>query len=329
MNPTRLQGAVVVITGASSGIGRAAAQAFCRHGARVVLAARDAEALQEAASECLALGGETLVVPTDVTQSDSVEALARAAAEFGGGRIDIWINNAGVGAVGAFDDTPVDAHERVIQTDLIGYLRGAHAVLPYFKQQSRGILINTLSVGSWLAQPYAVSYSAAKFGLVGFCRALRAELVSWHDIHVCEVYPAIVDTPGFRDGGNYTGRSLKPPPLMSDPQQVAEAMLSVALEPRRVVPVGPLATLMRLEHFAMPLFEPLYGLAVGAALRRAKRTPTSSGNLFHPALGQRRVDGGWRQRVHQTGWLVGGAVAVGALGLLLSAGRVACGKRRR
>ncbi|MBW6608254.1 SDR family NAD(P)-dependent oxidoreductase, partial [Salmonella enterica subsp. enterica serovar Weltevreden] len=73
-------------------------------------------------------------------------------------RIDIWINNAGVGAVGAFDETPLDAHEQVVQTDLIGYLRGAHVVLPYFKQQNAGILINTLSVGSWVPQPYAVAY---------------------------------------------------------------------------------------------------------------------------------------------------------------------------
>lgn len=319
MNPSRLQGAVVVITGASSGIGRAAAQAFARHGARVVLAARDAEALDDAADECRnqGVGAEVLAVPTDVTVNESVEALARAALEFGGGHIDVWINNAGVGAVGSFDDTPMDAHERVVQTDLIGYLRGAHAVLPHFKDQERGILINTLSIGSWLAQPYAVAYSAAKFGLEGFTRALRAELSGWSGIHVCNVYPAVVDTPGFRDGGNYTGRSLKPPPVMSDPRQVAEAMLSLALEPRHAVSVGPLAKMMRLEQFFMPLFEPLYARLAGAGLERAQRMPTSSGNLFHPALGQRRIDGGWRQQVHQNSWLLGGAAVVAGVGLLL------------
>ncbi|MBA1277282.1 SDR family oxidoreductase [Stutzerimonas stutzeri] len=318
MTENRLEGAVVVITGASSGIGRATAQAFARRCARVVLAARDEEALQEAAEECRALGGEALVVPTDTTLSDSVEQLATAAAEFGQGRIDIWINNAGVGAVGTFDETPLDAHEQVVQTDLIGYLRGAHVVLPYFKQQNAGILINTLSVGSWVPQPFAVAYSASKFGLRGFSQALRGELAQWPGIHVCDVYPSVVDTPGFRDGGNYAGRSLQPPPPLCDPRQVAEAMISLALHPRHTTSVGMVATLLRFAHFVTPGFNQLSGLLTGAALRRADRVAPSSGNLFHPALGQRRIDGGWRKDSHpQRTLMLAGGVAVGVVGLLL------------
>ncbi|MEK0363607.1 SDR family oxidoreductase [Pseudomonas sp. CBC3] len=318
MTENRLEGAVVVITGASSGIGRATAQAFARRRARVVLAARDEEALQEAAEECRALGGEALVVPTDTTLSDSVEQLATAAAEFGQGRIDIWINNAGVGAVGTFDETPLDAHEQVVQTDLIGYLRGAHVVLPYFKQQNAGILINTLSVGSWVPQPFAVAYSASKFGLRGFSQALRGELAQWPGIHVCDVYPSVVDTPGFRDGGNYAGRSLQPPPPLCDPRQVAEAMISLALHPRHTTSVGMVATLLRFAHFVTPGFNQLSGLLTGAALRRADRVAPSSGNLFHPALGQRRIDGGWRKDSHpQRTLMLAGGVAVGVVGLLL------------
>ncbi|MFP3499612.1 SDR family NAD(P)-dependent oxidoreductase, partial [Pseudomonas sp. SIMBA_059] len=86
---------------------------------------------------------------------DQVQALAAQAAEFGHGRIDVWVNNAGVGAVGHFEDTPLEAHEQVIQTDLLGYLRGAYVALPFFKAQGSGMLINTLSLGSWVAQPYA------------------------------------------------------------------------------------------------------------------------------------------------------------------------------
>jgi len=318
MKTVSLDGAVVVITGASSGIGRAAAQAFARQGARLVLAARDAEALQDAVEECRQLGAEALSVPTDVTHNESMEALANAAAEFGRGRIDVWVNNAGVGAVGTFDETPLDAHEQVVQTDLLGYLRGAHVVLPYFKQQNAGVLINTLSVGSWVPQPYAVAYSAAKFGLRGFSHALRAELGSWPGIHVCDVYPSVVDSPGFRDGGNYAGRSLQPPSPLSDPREVAAAMVSLALHPRHTTSVGATATLLRFAHFVMPGFDRLYGLVIGMSLGRAKRVPTSSGNLFHPPLGQRRVDGGWRRETNdERNLLLVGGVAAGLLGLYL------------
>lgn len=323
MSESRLEGAVVVITGASSGIGRAAAQAFARQRARVVLAARDDEALQEAAQEVRSLGGDALVVPTDMTLSDSVEQLANKAAEFGQGRIDVWINNAGVGAVGAFDETPLDAHERVVQTDLIGYLRGAHVVLPYFKQQSGGILINTLSVGSWVPQPYAVAYSASKFGLRGFSHALRGELAKWPGIHVCDVYPSMVDTPAFRDGGNYAGRSLQPPPPLCDPRQVAEAMVSLTLHPRHTTSVGLTATLLRFAHFITPGFDRLSGLLTGAALGSADRIAPSAGNLFHPALGERRIDGGWRKDAKRQRNLLmaGGIAAAGVLGLLLASRR--------
>lgn len=324
MAHTNLHGALVVLTGASSGIGRAAAQAFARQGARLVLAARDAEALAETADECRALGGEVLVVPTDVTHSDEVEALASAAAEFGQGRIDVWINNAGIGAVGAFDETPLDAHEQVVQTDLLGYLRGAHAVLPYFKQQQRGVLINTLSVGSWVAQPFAAAYSASKFGLRGLSQALRGELGPWPGVHICDVYPGIVDTPGFRDGGNYAGRSLQPPPPLIDPRQVANAMVSLALHPRHTTSVGATATLLRLANFLTPGFDRLNGLITGFALGRAQRVPTSSGNLFHPPLGQRRIDGGWCSAVDgDKHWLLIGGIAAAAVGVCL------CLTRRR
>lgn len=320
MSESRLDGVVVVITGASSGIGRAAAQAFAREQARVVLAARDEEALHEVANECRALGAEALVVPTDVTLSDSVEQLASAAAEFGRGSIDIWINNAGVGAVGAFDETPLDAHEQVVQTDLIGYLRGAHVVLPYFKQQNGGILINTQSVGSWVPQPYAVAYSASKFGLRGFSHALRGELAQWPGIHVCDVYPSMVDTPGFRDGGNFAGRSLQPPSPLCDPRQVADAMVSLALHPRHTTSVGLAATLLRFAHFITPGFDRLSGLFTGAALSRADRVAPSAGNLFYPALGERRIDGGWRSdgKQQRALLLAGGLAAAGIVGLLLA-----------
>jgi NAD(P)-dependent dehydrogenase (short-subunit alcohol dehydrogenase family) len=314
MRPASLHDALVVITGASSGIGRATAQAFAREGTRVVLAARDGDALREVVEACTRLGGAAIAVPTDVNQADAVVQLAQRAAAFGDGRIDVWINNAGIGAVGAFDETPMEAHEQVLQTDLLAYLRGAHAVLPYFKAQRRGVLINTLSLGSWVPQPYAVAYSAAKFGLRGFSAALRGELANRPGIHVCDVYPAVMDTPGFRDGGNFAGRSLRPPPPIYDPRRVAAAMVQLAVRPRHSRTVGSAATLARLAHFWLPGFDFLSGWLTGHALQRARPVAPSPGNLFHPPQGQRRIDGGWRsprQRRHLVLAGLAGAALVG------------------
>jgi len=314
---------LVVITGASSGIGRATAQAFARQRARLVLAARDRAALDEVVAQCQAQGAAALAVCTDVTSSEQMQALAAEAATFGDGRIDIWVNNAGVGAVGDFEQTPLEAHEQVLQTDLLGYLRGAYVAWPYFKKQKRGILINTLSLGSWVAQPYAAAYSASKYGLRGLSEALRGELGEYRDIHVCDIYPAVMDTPGFRDGANFTGHALKPPPPVYDPHRVAEAMVSCALNPKPTTTVGSAAVLARAAHFLLPGFPQLSGWLTRWGLNRSPASDTSSGNLFAPPSGQRRVEGGWRKPARRpTPLLVAGAA------LLLGGCLVALGRER-
>ncbi len=303
-----LRGKVVVITGASSGIGRAAAHAFACKGARLVLASRDEEALFEVLDECTDCGTDAVAVKTDVSSSDQVEALAARAAAFGHGRIDIWINNAGVGAVGAFEETPLQAHEQVIQTDLVGYLRGAYVAMPYFKAQGSGVLINTLSLGSWVAQPYAAAYSASKFGLRGLTEALRGELTEFPDIHVCDIYPAVMDTPGFRDGGNYTGHALTPPGPIYDPERVAKAMVACAISPRAHTTVGATARIAHLASYLIPGLPHLSGWLTRLGLRRSPSAAISSGNLFEPPSGRRSVTGDWQPPKDRTPLLVGAAL---------------------
>jgi NAD(P)-dependent dehydrogenase (short-subunit alcohol dehydrogenase family) len=320
-----LPNSVVVITGASSGIGRATAHEFARKGAAVVLAARDAAALAEVVGECEQLGARATAVPTDVTDVSAVRRLAEAAEELSG-RLDVWVNNAGVGAVGAFDETPLAAHEQVIQTDLLGYLRGAHAAVPYFKRQGAGVLINVLSLGSWAAQPYAVAYSAAKFGLRGFSEALRGELSRWPGIHVCDIYPAFIDTPGVRDGGNYSGHALKPLPPAYDARRVARAIAALAERPRASVTVGSVATLVRLVHVLTPGYSRWSARFMEQALRRAPPAAPSPGNLFQPPSGERRIDGGWRSpRARRNARLAGALTAVAASYYLAKR----CGGRRQ
>ena len=284
---------VVVLTGASSGIGHATALAFARQGAQLVLAARGPEALDKVAAECVLLDAQALAVPTDVTDADAMQALANAAIQRFG-RIDVWINNVGIGAVGAFDVTPMEANERVVATNLLGHMNGAHAVLPHFRKRGRGTLINMISSGGWVPAPYAAAYTASKFGLRGFSEALRAELAGLPDVHVCEVYPTFVDTPGLFHGANYTGKRLRPPPPVLDPRTVAHALVALSRAPRDVTAIGSVAIPGRLAHAVAPgLTARLTRWLMDRALERADPTPLTNGNLFEPSR-VHTIDGGYR-----------------------------------
>ncbi len=283
----------VVITGASSGAGRAAAMEFARHGAKIVLASRNMQALDEVEAQCREMGALSLAVQTDVTDANAMKKLAAIANEFGG-TIDIWINNAGVLAAGEFTETPVSVHAQVIRTNLLGYLHGAYAVLPYFKTQKYGILINNISVGGWIPVPYGVGYSASKFGLRGFSQALRGELGRYKNIHICDLYPAFLDSPGIQHAANYTGHYLKPAPPVYDPQRLARVMAAVAQQPKKTTTVGSAATFLRLAHFIMPgAFRAITAKTIETYLKKADRVPETSGNLFATVNYGTSIHGGW------------------------------------
>ncbi|MCC9168561.1 SDR family oxidoreductase [Pontibacter harenae] len=309
-----LKGKVVVLVGASSGIGRAAALEFARHGATLVLAARREEVLQEVVAECESIGTKATYVKTDVTDADALQLLAQAAMQYGG-KIDVWINNAGIGAIGEFTETPIEAHEQVIKTNLLGHIHGAYAVLPYFKQQGHGILINTISVGGWVPEPYTVAYAASKFGLRGYSGALRGELFKWPEIHVCDVFPAFVDTPGFQHGGNYIGVKIQPIPPVYDPQLVADAMVKLALHPKESVTVGGSGYLMRLSYILFPsLTRRILTGIMENYFSRAEPAPISDNSLFKPGVGSETgIEGGWRSPKDQRNFALTGVALVAGL----------------
>jgi len=276
----RIPGAVVVIAGASSGIGRATAQLLARRGAHLVLASRRPDTLEVVRAECERLGAEAIAFPTDVTDAFAVRQLAEAA-RIRFGRIDVWINNAGIGAIGPFEEVPIEAHARTVQTNLMGGIHGAHAVLPLFKRQGHGVLVNTLSIGSWVPTPFAASYAASKAGARAFSESLRAELQDRPEIHVCDVFPAVVDTPGLHHGANHSGHRIEVGGPVTSPFTVAETIAGLIENPRNAAPVGASAWAMRMVSTLAPT--PLRW-AMGKVMRRglgkAPKAAPTDGNLF-------------------------------------------------
>jgi short-subunit dehydrogenase len=313
----------VVITGASSGIGEATAEAFARKGAWLVLAARDANALEAVVQRCRQLSGRAIAVPTDVSDAAAVKRLAEKALKFGG-RIDVWVSNVGTGAVGPFHETPIESHEQIIRTNLISHMNDAHAVLPFFIHQRRGVFINMISLGGFAPAPFATAYSASKFGLRGFTEALRGELVDYPDIHICDIYPAFVDSPGISHGANYVGKKLSAPPPLLDARTVAAAIVDLARRPKPTTMVGAATGLVRLGHFLSPeLSTWLMSKFMTSYFRRAAPVAPSNGNLFEPPTEAGSIDGGLRSPRQRSSTVANVALAGGLLvfGLAIHARR--------
>ncbi|MFI9202925.1 SDR family oxidoreductase [Streptomyces sp. NPDC053048] len=296
----RIRDSVVVVTGASSGIGRATAMAFAQQGCAVVLAARSEVALRAAANSCSGRRGtRTLVVATDVSDADAVDRLAQRAVERFG-RIDAWINAAAVSVYGAFGDVPMEDFRRVLDVNVMGCVHGARVALRVMRKQGRGTLVNVVSVLGLLTMPYDHPYVMSKHAVRALSSALRQEL--WLEgekrIHVCTVLPATVDTPLFEHAANHTGRRPVAMPPVYRAERVARAIVNVVRVPRREVPIGATGLLALVGSRLSP------ALVERMAARRTRAShfspdepaPATHGNLYQPTPGTGAVDGGWGGR---------------------------------
>jgi NAD(P)-dependent dehydrogenase (short-subunit alcohol dehydrogenase family) len=287
-----LSQSVVVVTGASSGIGRATALRLARAGARLVLTARRDRELGDAASACERTGAQVLAVPADMRDAVAVDWLAASAVERFG-RIDVWINNAAVTALGRFEQIPPEVWRQVVEVDLFGYVNGARAALPQLRERG-GTLINVGSVNSRAAGPYATPYMTSKFAVRGFSESLRQELRG-DGVAVCTVLPSSVDTPLFQRAANYSGRAAKPLRPMLHPQRVAAAIVRCARRPRGEVVVGLSGRQLILMHdLARPVFERVMPLIMRREHFRREPAPPSPGNVLAPVPGWSSETGGWK-----------------------------------
>ena len=249
MRGRELAGRVVVITGASSGIGRAAALQFAREGARVVLAARRVDRLGAVAADVKAAGGEARVVPTDVGDEAAVRALIDGAVA-AWGRLDVLVNNAGVGILATVDQTTPAEFEQIMRINYLGAVHGVLAALPHMRRQGAGHIVNVASVIGKRASPYRAAYVASKFALVGFSEALRMELLG-SGIHVTCVCPIGTATEFHEVEPNRLGIPGRGGPIQTA-EHVARGIVRALKRPRPEVHPYPLARLLFLANAVAP-----------------------------------------------------------------------------
>jgi NADP-dependent 3-hydroxy acid dehydrogenase YdfG len=229
-----LTGRVVIITGASSGFGAAAAKLFAQEGCKVVLAARRLSRLEEMANEIRTGGGEALAIAMDVSQSDQIDTMVKSTIN-AYGRIDVLFNNAGFGRLDWFEALdPMQDIQGQITVDLLGVIWTARAVLPQMYKQRSGHIINMSSIAGWAAPPLYTVYSAAKFGVRGFTEALRRETIPF-GVHVSAIYPGSSPTEFQQHIGQNKAkkRFTTPAWLRVTSEDVARGVISLAKRPRR------------------------------------------------------------------------------------------------
>ena len=288
----KLKDAVIVITGASSGIGRITAMKLAQQGARVLAVARRLEALEELRDQCRNAPGLILPIGADVTSEAALQEVAEVALE-NFGRLDAWVNNAAVSLFAPFEEAPSQVYRQVLETNLFGYIHGARAAIPIFREQGTGTLVNVSSMVARSGSPFISAYVTSKAAINGLTLSLRQELRDT-EIKVCLVMPASIDTPLFQQAANFTGRAIQPLDPIYDPEIVSDQILRVLKRPTAEVYAGNAGRFLGgLRRIAPRTVERFTARQVEKDHFQDRSAPPSTGNLFRPLPNLARVDGGW------------------------------------
>ncbi|HEX4696612.1 MAG TPA: SDR family oxidoreductase [Candidatus Udaeobacter sp.] len=319
---------VVVITGASAGVGRATARRFAKEGTRIALLARGLDGLEGARRDVEKLGGKALVIPVDVADADKVEAAA-AQIEAELGEIDIWINNAMTSVFSPITETTAAEFRRVTEVTYLGYVYGTLAALKRMLPRDRGVIVQVGSALAYRGIPLQAAYCAAKHAIQGFCDSLRCELI--HDnsaVRVTMVQMPALNTPQFGWVKSRLPRKAQPVPPIFQPEVAAEATYFAAHDPRREFYVGrPTLKAIVANKIAPGLLDHfLARTGYDSQQHDGAEDPNRSNNLWQPVPGDHGAHGAFDARAkswspqlwtseHRT--LVGlAAVALGISGLI-------------
>ena len=284
---------VVVIVGASSGIGRETALRFAKRGAKVVVSARSEQGLESLVQEIRREGGEATAIACDVAEYDQVRAVAEGAVRRYG-RIDTWVHAAAVLLYATFEQTTPEEFRRIVDVNLMGQVYGAKVALPYLKEQGRGSLIHISSIEAKRALPFHSAYAAAKHGIDGFVEAMRVELR--HDgvpVNVAQILPATINTPLFSKARTKIGVKPVGAPPIYQPNTVAAAILYAAEHPVRDIIVGGSGRSMIATQRLSPRLMDAILLRLGFRLQKTREPKSEDAphNLYEPIQGYDRPEG--------------------------------------
>ena len=325
---------VVVVTGASAGVGRAVVRAFARDRASVALIARGREGLEAAGKEVEAEGGRALLLPVDVADAAAVEQAAEnVEATFG--PIDVWVNNAMTSIFAPFKEVSIDEFRRVTEVTYLGVVHGTMAALRRMLPRDRGAIVQVGSALAYRGIPLQSAYCGAKHGIQGFTESLRAELL--HDktnVHLAMVQLPAMNTPQFDWVLSRLPRKPKPVPPIYQPEVAAEAILWAARRRRSEMWVGgsTVATLIANRIFPRALDRYLGRWGYRSQLTDRPESPDRPANLWEPVEGDWGAHGDFDDRAHGRSfqlWATMHRRALVAAGLAGAVAAIAAGRARR